>query len=47
MTSPCSRHRIPMAAGWDAEQRFRVVRDRDRVLLPTPPLAQRIDALAA
>src|SRR5262245_58694355 len=36
----------PDAATWDAEQPFRVVRDRDRVLLPTPPLAQRITKLA-
>ena len=36
----------PDAARWDAEQPFRVVRDRDRVLLPTPPLAQRITRLA-
>jgi phosphatidyl-myo-inositol dimannoside synthase len=32
---------------WDASQPFRVVRDPDRVLLPTPALARRIDALAA
>ena len=34
------------AAAWDAEQPYRVVRVRDRVLLPTPALAHRIDALA-
>jgi phosphatidylinositol alpha-1,6-mannosyltransferase len=31
---------------FDRAQPFRVVRDRDRVLLPTPALARRIDALA-
>ena len=31
---------------WDAEQAFRVERTRERVLLPTPGLARRIDALA-
>jgi phosphatidylinositol alpha-1,6-mannosyltransferase len=36
----------PKAAKWDAGQPFRVVRDRDRVLLPTPLLAQRITRLA-
>jgi phosphatidylinositol alpha-1,6-mannosyltransferase len=36
----------PEARTWDAAQPFRVVRDRDRVLLPTPPLAQRITRLA-
>jgi phosphatidylinositol alpha-1,6-mannosyltransferase len=35
------------AEAWDAEQRFRVVRTREKVLLPTPSLARRIDALAA
>jgi phosphatidylinositol alpha-1,6-mannosyltransferase len=35
------------AAAWDAEQGFRVVRSRQRVLLPTPALARQIDALAA
>jgi phosphatidyl-myo-inositol dimannoside synthase len=35
------------AAGWDADQPFRVVRDRHRVLLPTPALTRRVDALAA
>ena len=34
------------AAEFDRAQPFRVVRDRDRVLLPTPGLAGRIDALA-
>jgi phosphatidylinositol alpha-1,6-mannosyltransferase len=34
------------AAEFDRVQPFRVVRDRDRVLLPTPALAGRIDALA-
>jgi phosphatidylinositol alpha-1,6-mannosyltransferase len=34
------------AADFDRAQRFRVVRDRARVLLPTPALADRIDALA-
>ncbi len=34
------------AGTWDAAQPFRVVRDRDRVLLPTPALAQRIGRLA-
>lgn len=31
---------------WDARQPFRVARARERVLLPTPSLARRIDALA-
>ena len=31
---------------WDAEQPFRVVRTRDKVLLPTPSLVKRIDDLA-
>ncbi len=35
------------AAEWDAAQPFRVVRTPERVLLPTPGLARRIDALAA
>jgi phosphatidylinositol alpha-1,6-mannosyltransferase len=35
------------AASWDAAQPFRVVRTPERVLLPTPGLARRIDALAA
>src|SRR5438067_253872 len=34
------------AADFDRAQPFRVVRDRNRVLLPTPALAGRIDALA-
>jgi phosphatidylinositol alpha-1,6-mannosyltransferase len=34
------------AAAWDAQQAFRVVRARERVLLPMPSLATRIDALA-
>ncbi len=34
------------AAAWDAQQAFRVVRARERVLLPTPSLASRIDDLA-
>src|SRR5690606_31923187 len=34
------------AEAWDAEQPFRVVRTDDRMLLPTPALARRIDALA-
>jgi phosphatidylinositol alpha-1,6-mannosyltransferase len=33
-------------AAWDAEQPFRVVRTREKVLLPTPGLARRIDQLA-
>jgi phosphatidylinositol alpha-1,6-mannosyltransferase len=37
----------PDAAEWDAEQPFRVVRTKATVLLPTPSLARRIDALAA
>ncbi|MEW6476309.1 MAG: glycosyltransferase family 4 protein [Actinomycetota bacterium] len=36
----------PGAAEFDRAQPFRVVRDRDKVLLPTPALAARIDALA-
>src|SRR2546425_13166814 len=36
----------PGAAEFDRIQPFRVVRDRDKVLLPTPALARRIDALA-
>jgi phosphatidylinositol alpha-1,6-mannosyltransferase len=35
------------ARDWDAEQAFRVVRTRERVLVPTASLARRIDALAA
>jgi phosphatidylinositol alpha-1,6-mannosyltransferase len=34
------------AKEWDDTQPFRVVRTRERVLLPTPSLARRIDALA-
>jgi len=34
------------AADFDRAQPFRVVRDKERVLLPTPALAGRIDALA-
>jgi phosphatidylinositol alpha-1,6-mannosyltransferase len=34
------------AGAWDAAQAFRVVRAKERVLLPTPSLATRIDALA-
>ena len=33
-------------AAWDADQPYRVVRTREKVLLPTPSLARRIDALA-
>src|SRR5256714_15488099 len=36
----------PGAAEFDRAQPFRVVRDRSKVLLPTPALAGRIDALA-
>lgn len=36
----------PDAAGFDRDQPFRVVRAPDRVLLPTPALATRIDDLA-
>ena len=35
------------ADAWDAEQPFRVVRTPQKVLLPTPSLARRIDTLAA
>ena len=34
------------AAEWDATQAFRVERTKEKVLLPTPALARRIDALA-
>jgi phosphatidyl-myo-inositol dimannoside synthase len=34
------------SADWDAEQAFRVERTQQRVLLPTPSLIKRIDALA-
>lgn len=37
----------PSAPAWDAQQGFRVVRTRERWLLPRPSLARRIDALAA
>ncbi|MGH9274894.1 MAG: glycosyltransferase family 4 protein, partial [Acidimicrobiales bacterium] len=36
----------PDALAWDAEQAFRVVRTKEKVLLPTPGLTRRIDALA-
>ncbi len=36
----------PDAAAWDAEQPFRVVRTKEKVLLPTPSLRGRIEALA-
>lgn len=36
----------PDSAAWDAEQAYRVERTRASVLLPTPSLARRIDALA-
>ncbi len=36
----------PGAAAWDAQQAHRVVRTPDRVLLPTPSLRRRADALA-
>jgi phosphatidylinositol alpha-1,6-mannosyltransferase len=36
----------PGAAEWDEAQRFRVERVRQRVLLPNPGLARRVDALA-
>ncbi|MEX2294279.1 MAG: glycosyltransferase family 4 protein [Acidimicrobiales bacterium] len=36
----------PDAEAWDATQPFRIVRTRERVLLPTPRLVRRIDALA-
>ena len=36
----------PEAETWDASQPFRVVRARQRVLLPTPALVRRIDGLA-
>lgn len=35
------------APAWDASQPFRVVRTRERTLLPTPRLRRRVDALAA
>jgi phosphatidylinositol alpha-1,6-mannosyltransferase len=41
MTTP-----YPGAAEWDAEQEFRVVRRREKVLWPSPGLARSVDALA-
>ena len=41
MTTP-----YPGAAEWDAAQAFRVVRRREKVLLPSPGLARSVDALA-
>ena len=38
--------RHPKAAAWDAAQAYPVTRTREQVLLPTPALARRIDALA-
>ncbi len=38
--------RHPESTAWDAAQPFRVVRTKESVLLPTPSLARRIDALA-
>ena len=38
---------FPGAASWDAQQSFRIDRVRQRVLLPTPAVARRVDALAA
>ena len=37
----------PDASRWDSQQAFRVERTRERVLLPTPGLVRRIDALAS
>ena len=37
---------FPGAAAWDAQQAFRIERVRERVLLPTPAVVRRIDALA-
>jgi phosphatidylinositol alpha-1,6-mannosyltransferase len=37
---------FPDAASWDAQQAFRIERVRERVLLPTPSVVRRIDALA-
>ena len=37
---------FPDAASWDARQNFRIERVRERVLLPTPAVVRRIDALA-
>ena len=36
----------PGAAEWDADQPFRIERTHERLLLPTPRLVRRIDALA-
>lgn len=36
----------PDSPGWDAEQAYRVERTQQKVLLPTPSLIRRIDALA-
>ncbi len=36
----------PDSAAWDAAQAYRIERTREKVLLPTPSLAKRIDALA-
>ncbi|MEO7428600.1 MAG: glycosyltransferase family 4 protein, partial [Acidimicrobiales bacterium] len=36
----------PDAAAWDAEQAYRIVRTREKVLLPTRRLTRQIDALA-
>jgi phosphatidylinositol alpha-1,6-mannosyltransferase len=36
----------PDAAAWDAEQPFRVVRTRQRVLLPTPALRREVERVA-
>lgn len=37
----------PGANGWDRDQPFRIERTRQRVLLPSPRLVRRIDALAS
>ena len=37
---------FPDAASWDAQQDFRIERVGERVLLPTPAVVRRIDALA-
>jgi phosphatidyl-myo-inositol dimannoside synthase len=37
---------FPGAERWDADQAFRIERVRERVLLPTPAVVRRIDALA-
>ena len=36
----------PGAADWDAAQRFSIERTRQRVLLPAPGLARRVDGIA-